>query len=330
MPLPSRRGMLIGASSFGALAFGSSSLRADTYPTRPIRLVVPFAAGGSNDVIARPWADRIGSTFGSVVIENIAGAGGAVGCTSVAHAPADGYTLLLGNIGNQVVIPIASRHVSYNSEKDFRAIYRLVSNGLAFAVHPSLPVNNLLDLVAYGKANPGKLSYGSAGVGTTNQLAGEIFKAQAGLPDIVHVPYRGAAPATNDLLGGQLPMIVAVMTGQLLQLHETGKIRILAVTNERRMAGAPNIPTAVESGMPNLVFDGWFSLFAPKATPDPIINQLAQATRSIMTNTSLVETYRAEVLEADNGSSPEQAQKLVHDEVDRLSPLIKSLNLKLE
>ena len=237
---------------------------------------------------------------------------------------------MLGNAGNQVVIPLASQRPSYESARDFRAIYRLVSNGLAFAVHPSLPVKDLSQLVAYGKANPGKLSYGSAGIGTTNQLAGEMFKSQAELPDIVHVPYRGAAPAINDLLGGQLPMIVAVMTGQLLQLHESGKLRILAVTNERRMAGAPNIPTAIESGMPHLKFDGWFSLFAPRATPEPIISQLAQATHEIMSNASLLEKYRAEVLEPDSDSSPDKAQHIVHEEVERLSPLIRSIQLKLE
>jgi tripartite-type tricarboxylate transporter receptor subunit TctC len=329
MMLPSRREVLFGASALSTLTLVSSGVRADTYPVRPIRLVVPFAAGGSNDVIARPWADRMGSSFGPVVIENIAGAGGAVGCASVAHAPADGYTLLLGNAGNQVVIPLASTRPGYDSARDFRAIYRLVSNGLAFAVHPSLPVKDLGQLVAYGKANPGKLSYGSAGVGTTNQLAGEMFKLQAGLPDIVHVPYRGAAPATSDLLGGQLPMIVAVMTRQLLQLHESGKLRILAVANERRMAGAPNIPTAIESGMPDLKFDGWFSLFAPKATPEPIISQLAQATRKIMSDASLLENYRAEVMEPDSDSSPEKAQQIVQQAVERLSPLIKSIQLKL-
>jgi tripartite-type tricarboxylate transporter receptor subunit TctC len=329
MMLPSRREILLGAGTLGALALPSSG-KADTYPTRPVRLVVPFAAGGSNDVIARPWADKMGSTFGPIIIENIAGAGGAVGCASVARAPADGYTLLLGNAGNQIVIPLASTRPTYDSTRDFRAIYRLVSNGLAFAVHPSLPVENLAQLIAYAKANPGKLSYGSAGVGTTNQLAGEMFKLQAGLPDIVHVPYRGAAPATNDLIGGQLPMIVAVMTGQLLQLHESGKLRILALTTERRMAGAPNIPTAVESGMPDLKFDGWFSLFAPKATPDSIIGRLAQATHRVMSDASLLEAYRAEVMEPDLDSGPDKAQLIVQDGIERLSPLIKSMQLKFE
>ena len=330
MLLPSRRELLHGASSFAALALATAGAKPATYPSRPIRLVVPFVAGGLNDAIARPWADKMRPSFGPVVVENIGGAGGAVGCAVVAHAAADGYTLLLGNTGNQVVIPLAASHATYESAKEFRAIYRLASSGLAFAVHPSLPVKTLQELVAYGKANPGKLSYGSAGVGTTNQLAGEMFKLQAGIPDIVHVPYRGAAPATNDLLGGQLPMIVAAMTTQLLQLNQDGKIRILALTTERRVASAPDIPTAVESGMPELKLEVWFSLFAPKKTPDAIIDQLAQATRTIMSDAALLETYRAAALEPDADSTPEKAQKIVEAEIARLSPLIKSIGLKLE
>jgi len=330
MLLPSRRDLLHGASSFAALALATAGAKAATYPSRPIRLVVPFAAGGLNDVIARPWADKMRPSFGPVVVENIGGAGGAVGCAVVARAAADGYTLLLGNTGNQVVTPLAAPHAAYESAKQFRAIYRLASSGLAFAVHPSLPVKTLQELVAYGKANPGKLSYGSAGVGTTNQLAGEMFKLHAGIPDIVHVPYRGAAPATNDLLGGQLPMIVAAMTTHLLQLHRDGKIRILALTTERRVASAPDIPTAVESGMPELKIEVWFSLFAPKKTPDAIIDQLAQATRTIMSDAALLETYRAAALEPDADSTPEKAQKIVENEIARFSPLIKSIGLKLE
>jgi tripartite-type tricarboxylate transporter receptor subunit TctC len=325
--LPSRREILSGV---GGLALTTLRSRAEAYPSRPVRLVVPFAAGGSNDVIARPWADKMRSALGPVIVDNVGGAGGAIGAAMVAHAAADGYTLLLGNSGNQVVIPLASAHGTYESQRDLRAIYRLVSNALAFAVEPSLPVKNLKELIAYAKANPGKLSYGSAGVGTTNQLAGEMFKLQAGLPDIVHVPYRGAAPATNDLLSGQLPMVVAVMTGQLLQLHQSGKIRILALTTERRMTRAPDIPTAIESGMPDLKFEGWFSLFAPRATPDPIILQLAQATRTAMSDPALLEIYRSAVLEPDTESDPAKAQEIVRADVERLSPLIKSIGLKLD
>jgi tripartite-type tricarboxylate transporter receptor subunit TctC len=217
--LLSRRQVIHGTAGAAVLAALPTVGRADAYSSRSIRLVIPFAAGGSNDQIGRPWADKMGPLLGSVVVENIGGAGSALGASTVARAAPDGYTVLLGNIANQVVIPLASKHAPYESLRDFRGIYRLVTSALAFAVHPSLPVRSLQELAAYAKANPGKLSYGSAGVGTTNHLVGEMFRLQAGTPDIVHVPYRGAAPATSDLIGGQIPLVVAVVSGQLLQLH---------------------------------------------------------------------------------------------------------------
>jgi tripartite-type tricarboxylate transporter receptor subunit TctC len=330
MTLLSRRQVFHGTAGAAVLAALPTIGRADAYPSRPIRLVIPFAAGGSNDQIGRPWADKMGPLLGSVVIENIGGAGGAIGVSTVARAAPDGYTLLLGNIGNQVLIPLASTHASYDSLRDFRGVYRLVTGALAFAVHPSLPVHNLRELIAYAKANPGKLSYGSAGAGTSNQLVGEMFKLQSGTPDIVHVPYRGAGPATSDLIGGQILLIVAVMSGQLLQLHQAGKLRILAVTSAKRLVGAPDIPTAVESGMPDLLLEGWFGIFAPQATPEPIVERIAQATRVAMTDPGLVETYRAAGMEADVDSSPQKIHRLVEEEVVRLAPLIKSIGLKID
>jgi tripartite-type tricarboxylate transporter receptor subunit TctC len=159
----SRRNILYGGASFPALALSTRALKADAYPSKPIKLVVPFAAGGSNDIIARPWAEKMRSSLGPIVVENIGGAGGAVGCAAVARAAAHGYTILLGNAGNQVVIPLASFHAPYDSAKDFRAIYRLVTNGLAVAVGPSLQINYLKELVAYAKPNPGKLSLAQPG-----------------------------------------------------------------------------------------------------------------------------------------------------------------------
>lgn len=280
--------------------------------------------------MGRPWAEKMGPLLGSVVIENIGGAGGALGVAAVARAAPDGYTILLGNSGNQLIIPLASTRASYDTVRDFRAIYRLVTGALAFAVHPSLPVHNLQELVAYAKANPGKLSYATAGVGTGNQLVGEMFKLQSGTPDIVHVPYRGAGPAVSDLIGGQILLAIPVMSGQVLQLHRGGKLRILAVTSGKRLVGAPDIPTAIESGMPDLFYEAWFGLFAPKATPGPIVERIAQATRVAMTDPALVETFRAGGLEADVDSSPEKFQRLVEADLVRLAPLVKSTGLKID
>ena len=263
MSLFSRRQVLqTTAGAATALASGYPA-RADEYPSRPIRLVIPYAAGGSGDQIGRPWADRMASLLGPTYVENIGGAGGALGCSAVAQSAPDGYSLLLGNGSTKVIIPLTSANPPYDTVRDFQAIYRLITSALAFVVLPSLPVNNLVELIAYAKANPGKLSYATPGTGTGNHLVGEMFKQQSGATDIVHVPYRGMGPATNDLMGGQITMMIAVMSGQLLQLNQAGTLRIVAVTSENRLAGAPEIPTAVESGMPDLRYSGWFGLFAP-------------------------------------------------------------------
>ena len=240
----------------------------------------------------------------------------------------DGYSVLLGNASTNVIIPLTSANPSYDTTRDFQAIYRLITSALAFVVLPSLPVNNLRELIAYAKANPGKLSYATPGMGTGNHLVGEMFKQQSGETDIVHVPYRGMGPATNDLMGGQITMLIAVMSGQLLQLHQSGKLGILAVTSDNRLAGAPGIPTAVESGMPDLRYSGWFGLFAPKATPDKVVEQIARATGVAMADRVLQENYRSQGMEPDINSSPARFQRLVEDELVRLAPLIKSIGLK--
>jgi tripartite-type tricarboxylate transporter receptor subunit TctC len=302
--------------------------RADNYPSRPIRLVIPYAAGAAGDQIGRPWADRIASLLGPTYIENIGGAGGALGSSVVAQSAPDGYSLLLGNGSTQVMIPLASARRAYDTVRDFRAIYRLITSTLAFVVSPSLPVYDLQELIAYAKAHPAKLSYGTPGVGTGNHLVGEMFKQQSGTADIVHVPYRGMGPATNDLVGGQILSMIAVVSSQLLQLNQAGKLRILAVTSEKRLDAAPEIPTVIESGMPELKYAGWFGLFAPKATPDAIVDRIAEATRTAMADLTLQDIYRLQGMEPDTDSSPEKFQRLVEDELSRLAPVIKSIGLK--
>jgi tripartite-type tricarboxylate transporter receptor subunit TctC len=328
MPLLSRRRVLEQAAGAAVLAALPREARSDSYPSHPIRLVIPYAAGGSGDQIGRPWAEQMGSLLGPAHVENIGGAGGALGCSAVAREAGDGYSLLLGNGSTQVIIPLTSANAPYDPVRDFRAIYRLITSALAFAVHPSLPVRDLQELIAYAKANPGRLSYGSPGVGTGNHLLGEMFKQQSGIADIVHIPYRGIGPATNDLVGGQIPLMIAVMSGQLLRLDRAGRLRILAVTTEKRLSSAPDIPTAMESGMPDIRYEGWFGLFAPSATPDAIVDQIAEATRTAMADPALQETYRAQGMEPDTHSNPELFRRLVEDEWARLAPVIQSIGLK--
>ena len=282
MSLLSRRRVLQTTAGAAAAATFARAVTADEYPSRSIRLVIPYAAGGSGDQIGRPWADKVASLLGPTYVENIGGAGGALGCLAVAQSAPDGYSLLLGNRSTKVIVPLTSANPLYDTVRDFQAVYRLITSALAFVILPSLPVSNLRELIAYAKANPGSLSYGTPGVCTGNHLVGEMFKRQAGATDIVHIPYRGMGPATNDLIGGQITMMIAVMSGQLLQLNQAGTLRILGVTSESRLAGAPGIPTAIESGMPDLRYAGWFGLFAPKATPDKIVERIASATAAAM------------------------------------------------
>jgi tripartite-type tricarboxylate transporter receptor subunit TctC len=266
------------------------------------------------------------SLLGPTFVEYIGGAGGAIGTAAVAREEPDGYSLLLGNGSTQVIIPMTSANPGY-SVGDFRAIYRLINSALVFAVNPSVPAANLRELITYAKANPGKLSYGTPGIATGNHLVGESFKQQAGALDIVHVPYRGIAQATNDLVSGQISLVIAVMSVQLQQLAQAGRVRLLAVTTETRLSGAPEIPTAVESGMPGIRYEGWFGLFAPKDTDDAIIDRIAQATRLAMADTALLASYRAQGMEPDNDSSPDKFQRIVEATSASLAPLIKSIGL---
>jgi tripartite-type tricarboxylate transporter receptor subunit TctC len=327
MFLLSRRHMLQAAGAAALMAHARPA-GADDYPTRPIRLVIPYAAGASGDQIGRPWVRKMEALLGPTYVENIGGAGGAVGCLAVAQSAADGYSLLLGNGSTQVMIPLTSARPAYDPVRDFRAIYRLITSTLAFAVHPSLAANDLRDLAAFAKANPGKLSYGTPGIGTGNHLVGEMFKQQAGAADIVHLPYRGMAPAINDVIGGQILLAISVVSAPLLELHRTGRLRILAVTSERRLSGAPEIPTVAESGMPQLHYAGWFGLFAPRATPETIVGRIAQATRAALSDPALQDAYRAQGLDPDTDSSPEKFQRLVEDELVRLAPVVAAIGLK--
>ncbi len=300
------------------------------YPERPIRLVIPFPPGGVYDAVGRPWADRVKSSLGTVVVENIGGAGGSVGAAAVARAAPDGYTLLLGGGGALVITPIASSRAPFDPIRDFEPIALLVTTGLSIVVHPSLPVKSLAELIEYAKSNPGKLAYGSAGVGTVNQLTGELFKSLTGTADIVHVPYKGAGPAITDLVGGQIPMAVPNVTAQIIELHRSGKLRILAVTSPRRLAAVPDIPTAVEQGLPGMVSQNFIGLFAPARTPQAVVAQVAQATHTITGDVQLQQIMAASGFELELESSPDKARRLVEDEIAGWTPVIKRIGLKLD
>lgn len=329
--MPRRRDVLTMAlAALSAPAVASSRADAQTrFPDRPIRLVIPFAPGGVMDAGGRPWAEKMKSLLGTVIVENIGGAGGAIGANIVARAQPDGYTLLIGSGGPLVVNPVAASRTPYDPVKDFEPIFILVVTALTFVVHPSLPVHNLKELIDYAKANPGKLSYGSAGVGSFNHLTGELFKSLTGT-DIAHVPYRGASFAITDVISGQIPMATPNMTGQVLELHNTGKLRIIAVTTPKRVIGAPEFPTAIESGIPGLISQNFVGLFAPAGTPRAITDQISQATRTALGERDLQQLFIASGFEPQLDSSPERTRQFLAEEIARWTPVIKSIGLKFD
>jgi tripartite-type tricarboxylate transporter receptor subunit TctC len=267
--------------------------------------------------------------FGTVVIENIGGAGSSLGTAAAARAKPDGYTILLGGNSGLVINPIAATRPLYDPIKDFAPIAVVGRNPTAIVVNPKQPMQTLKELVAYAKANPGKLSYGSSGVGTPNHLIGERLKALTGV-DIAHVPYRGAGPAMTDLISGHIPVNFQSVTGQAVEMHRTGQQRILAVTSETRLAGAPDVPTVAEAGMPELTATQFIGLFAPTGTPKDIIEQIAQAARAVMGDKDLQRIFDSSGFEPELNPSPEKTRRVLANEIAQWTPVIRAIGLKLD
>lgn len=246
---------------------------AQTFPAKPIRYVVAFAAGDSPDIVARLAGDRLSRVWEQqVLVENRVGAGGTIAGAFVAKAPADGYTLLHCNIATNAIALALYSKLQYDGLKDFAPITRMGVTANAFLVHPSLPTKTLAEFVRYAKANPGKLSYGHGGVGASPHLSMELFKSMAGI-NMVHVAYKGASPAVADLMGGQIPVAVANLPA-LIPHIKSGKVNALAMTAEKRAPQAPGVPTMIESGYPDYVVYAWYGACAPAGTPQPILEKL--------------------------------------------------------
>jgi len=252
---------------------------AQQWPSKPLRIVVPFAAGGPADAIARLAGTGLRSLGQPVVIDNRAGAGGMVSADLVAKAAPDGYTLLLCNIGDAMAMSLY-KSIPYNFERDFAHVSLLASSPFMIAVHPSVPANTMQEFLALARAKPGTLSYGSAGNGVSSHLSGEALRLAANI-NILHVPYKGQAPALTDLLGGQIAFMFANPVTTLGQVRE-GKLRALAVTSPKRLTIASNVPTVAESGVPGYEAETWFGISAPAGTPEAIVNRLSSELAKVM------------------------------------------------
>jgi tripartite-type tricarboxylate transporter receptor subunit TctC len=299
---------------------------AQNFPNKPIRLITPYAAGASTDLLARAVANALTRDLGQpVVVDNRPGAGGIIAAQETLRSPADGYTFLLTSAGiltmNQSIYP----KLPYDPYKDFASITIAVRMPIVIIVNPSVPIKNAQDRIAEAKANPGKLTYGSAGTGTSQHLAGELFKHMTGA-DIAHVPYRGGAPAMNDLLGGQINLMFVQVPSALPQI-KAGKVRAIAVGSDQRDPKMPDVPTVAESGVRGYNSDTWYGFVAPAGVPAPIIEKLhAAIVRALKDNEQKMSEQGFNV---DGGSAKEMADTLVA-ESKKWATVIKAANIKAE
>jgi tripartite-type tricarboxylate transporter receptor subunit TctC len=307
------------SSLIARAAFGQGA-----YPNRPIHVIVPTTAGGVHDVIGRIWADRAKSALGSIVVENRAGGGASIGLNYVAQSPPDGYTLLLGSTST-LVLREGSANRAYDAIKDVASASIFATTSTSIAVHPSVPATTAPELIAYAKANPGKLSYGSGGIGAITHITVELFKQQAGGLDILHVPYRGMAPAMNDLLGGQIAIVFPNITAQVIALHRSGKLRILAINAPARLDAAPDIPTASEAGLPNFVSQTFFGLFAPAGTPKVALERIDQVNQSSWADKEFQKKLSDSGFEPMLGFGPDKSDRYLKDEFARWSPVVQKV-----
>jgi tripartite-type tricarboxylate transporter receptor subunit TctC len=303
-----RRLVVIAALAAGASIAGA---QAQTYPARPVTLVVPIAAGGAVDTAARIFAEklqeRLQQTF---VVENRTGAGAMIGTGYVAKAAPDGYTLLLME-SSVVLSKWLHKSVPFDITSDFTPIARVATNPLVLFAHPSLPANDVKELIAYSKANPGKLSVATSGAGTPHHLAVLMLNAAAGI-DITHVPYRGTTPALNDLLSGQVPLMWSTPVG-VMQFVEQGKVKTLGVTTPQRVAILPHVATLAENAVPGFDLQAWLGIAAPAGTPPDVVARLSQAIREITEMPDVQRRMAAMGQNLDFRNSDEYRERLASD-----------------
>jgi tripartite-type tricarboxylate transporter receptor subunit TctC len=325
MKLPRRQFLHLVASA-AAVPAVSRIARAQTYPTRPVRLIVGFAAGGGTDIVARlvaQWlSERLGQNF---LVENRPGAGGNIGTEAVVHARPDGYTLLMAGAVNTVNETLYDR-LNFSFVRDIAPVASVMRIPQIIDVHPSLPVKTLPEFIAYAKANPGKLNMGSGGVGTPQHVAGELFKMMTGV-SIVHVPYRGGAPAVADLLGGQLQVMFDVMPESIEHIR-AGKLRPLAVTTTTRFPAMPDIPTVSEF-VPGYEATYWHGVGVPKNTPDDIIDTLNKEINLALADPKIRARF-ADLGGTAMGGSPADFGKLIAEETERWGKVVRAANIKPE
>ena len=312
--------LLLGLLLLPVLAFGQA------YPNKPVRLLVGFPAGGPADIFGRALAQGMASELGQpVVVENIAGVGGVLGVDRVAKSAPDGYTLCINSASPLVIAPYSLTKIPYDVKKDFAFVTLVVRVPEVVAVHPSVPAGTLADLISYARANPGKVNFGSAGSGSITHLAGELLKAEAKV-DLVHVPYKGAAPAVNDLLGGQVQM--GIFDVPVLLAHiRSGKLKALAITSATRAPSLPEVPTTGELNYPNVNSDNWYGLIMAAATPADIQRRVHSAAVAALKSKAVEEQF-SKVGGIASPGSPQEYAKFIASEQTKWSKIVQAIGFK--
>ena len=322
------------AASLGILALVSGfcgsldSVPAQTYPSRTITLIIPFPPGGSTSIVGRVIADKMSQLLGqSIVVDNRGGAGGTVGTKAASKSDPDGYTLLLGYTGTLAIGPSLYRNVGYDPRKDFAPIGMIGHAPTSLVVHPSFPAKTVAELITYAKANPGKINFGSAGVGTVGHITGEYFARSAGIR-LVHIPYKGASPALSDLLGGHIPMAFAPIPATHANIS-AGLLRALAVTSKTRNSLLNDVPTMIEAGLPFFDASLFYGLVAPAGTPRPIIDRLNKELRAALASDAVKKQLGLDGTEITPGSPDDYADFIDKDE-RKWSELVKASGVEPE
>ena len=310
-----------------SLALPAAS-HAQGYPSKPIRFVVPYPAGGPLDTVARLLGAKVSESVKQpVVVDNKPGAGGNIGADIVAKSPADGYTILMGAVATHAINPTLYKAIPYDPIKDFAPITQVASTPNVLVINPSVPVATVREFITYAKANPGKLNFGSGSTGSAGHLAGELFKSMAGV-DMAHVPYKGAAPAMQDLVGGQIQAMFDNLASSLAQV-KAGKIKALAVTTSKRSQFAPDLPTVAESGLPGFDISTWFGIFAPAGTPKEALDRLhAEFTKALAAPD--VREKMVNLGAEPVGSKPEEFAAYIKAESEKYSRVIKASGARVD
>ena len=306
-------------AAIGAIALAAATLSlgaaAQAYPTKPITIVVPFSAGGTTDILARLVGQYLTTELGQpVVVDNKAGAGGNIGGALAAKAPADGYTLFMGTVGTHAINAALYKKMPFDHVKDFAPLSRVANVPNLLVAHPSQPFKTVPEMIAYAKANPGKINFGSPGNGASPHLSGELFKSMAKV-ELTHIPYKGSAPAVSDLLGNQIAIMFDNMPSVIPHVR-SGKLRAIAISTAQRSPELPDVPTIAEAGVPGYEAVSWFGLFAPAATPKPVLDKLSTALSKVLANPEVQKKISAQGGETVN-ETPAQFAAFIRSETTK-------------